>query len=384
MIDIIKLLMNKAHTFIYFIAQRIFALLPINDRKVFIDNFNGKGFSGNSKYVALELLKRNSGYKIIWVVNNDVDLKNFPESIITVKSRSIRAAYEIETSKYWIDNVRKNGFYKRKKHIYIQVWHGLLGIKLVEGQVSEKLSESYCRIAKLDSQATDILVAPCQRYEHIMKKYFWISPEKVICLGAPEFDALFANDISKKKRDIRHSLGIKNKKILLYAPTFRNNKKHDYFSIDFSKVLSTLAQKFGGDWVLAIRMHPNIMAVNHRNIKCPFIDVTNYDDCQELIIASDTLITDYSSIVFNSAIIHIPSFIHATDLKEYRDERDFEIPFSDLPFPISQTDDALLSNIVDYSNEKYNSNYDAFFSTIGVSFDNKASERVVDIMESLD
>lgn len=369
-------------TLVYFIALRTCALFPLNERKVFIDNFNGKGFSGNSKYVALELLKRNSGYQIVWVVNSDVNLKEFPKAIKTVKARSFRAAYEIETSRYWIDNVRKNGFYKRKKQIYIQVWHGLIGIKLVEGQVSDKLSENYCKIARLDSQATDVLVAPCKRYELIMKKFFWIAPEKVKYLGAPEFDALYKKDFSKKKRDIRISLGVDNKKILLYAPTFRSNNKYDYFSIDFSKVLSTLTLKFGGEWVLAIRMHPNIGSVNHKTIKCPVIDVTKYDDCQDLIIVSDALITDYSSIVFNSAIIHVPSFIHATDLKEYMNERDFELPFESLPFPISQTDDELLSNIIDYSVEKYNPRYDSFLSDIGVLFDDKASKRVVDIMES--
>lgn len=374
-------IIHKIQTMVYLAFIRIFSFFPVDSKKILFDNFNGKGYAGNPKYIAEYIIRRNEGYKLIWIVNRDVNPNDFPKNITLIKSRTIRAAYEVETSKYWIDNVRKTGFKKRKEQLYLQVWHGVIGIKKVEGQVSDKLDKKYIDSAKLDSKATDYLIAPCRRYKSIMEKSFWISSKKIHLIGSPEFDILY-NNIEKTKKSIKKKLEIGDKKILLYAPTFRENCSFDYFCVDFNNVLSALTKRFGGEWILAIRLHPNVHNPSYNSINSKWIDLTNYCDVQELIIASDAVITDYSSVIFSSAIIHIPSFIHAIDLDQYRTERNFEIKFCELPFPISQTNEQLVENIKKYDNMYTNVAIDRFFSKLGIVFDGKYSERAIDLLFS--
>ena len=372
-------IIQKTKTVIYLFFLRLFSFLPINSKKIVFDNFNGKGYAGNPKYIAEEILRKKNKYKLIWIVDNHTNDKDFPKKIQLVKNRTVRAAFEIETAKYWIDNIRKNGVVKRKNQIYLQTWHGVIGIKKVEGQVVNRLSTNYTDYAKRDSYMTNFIIAPCERYKRIMEKYFWISNKKIRLFGSPEFDVLYRAS-EEKKNIIKNRLKAFDKKILLYAPTFRDNPNFNYFSIDFSSVLDSLTRKFGGKWVLAIRLHPNVKKASFDNINCEWINVTDYSDAQEIVMACDAAITDYSSIIFSSAIVHIPSFVHTTDYDSYKNERDFEIRIEKLPFPISRTNKELVENINDYDSHSFNIAYDQFFFDIGMVFDGQSSKRVVDLL----
>lgn len=365
----------------YLCAIHFFRFFPINSQKIVFDNFGGRGYAGNTKYIADEIIRRKLSYEMLWIIDNKENCGDMPPQIKCIKKGSVRAAFHIETAGIWIDNIRKSNVVKRKNQLYIQAWHGLIGIKKVEGQVGENLPTRYLRDASMDSKAMDYLIAPCQRYAEIMKKFFWIDQKKVILSGATEFDALY--DISEEKKEkYREKLGLQGKKMLLYAPTFRIDPNYDYFDIDFKLVLDALVRRFGGDWCVGIRLHPNVKVTDYSRINCPFIDLSNYEDCQELIMITDALITDYSSVIFNSSIIHIPSFIHAIDIEQYRRERDYEIPLEELPFAVSCNNQQLIENINSYSEKEANEKYDRFFEKIGVVFDGMASKRVCELIQN--
>ena len=115
------------------IASYLFRVLPVKNNKIFCSNFGGRGYGDNPKYICEHLLSSSDKYDIVWEVN-DLD-EYMPEGIRKVKYLSFRAIYEATTSRVWIDNVRKNiWFRKRKNQLYIQTWHGGIGFKKAESK----------------------------------------------------------------------------------------------------------------------------------------------------------------------------------------------------------------------------------------------------------
>jgi CDP-glycerol glycerophosphotransferase len=107
----------------------LFRIFPIHKNKIFIQNFNGKGYGDNPKYIVEEILRRRFDYVLVWAVRPKFS-HNFPQAVKTVPYKRIRAIYEEVTAKIWIDNCRKQLYVrKRKGQYYIQTWHGTVNLK---------------------------------------------------------------------------------------------------------------------------------------------------------------------------------------------------------------------------------------------------------------
>lgn len=209
-----------------------------------------------------------------------------------------------------------------------------------------------------------------------------------IHVGSPRSDVLFTKYRKKKFMTSYPFLG--NKYILLYAPTFRrlgeNLTEVGYRNeLNFELIHQTMINKFGGEWVILLRLHPMVANCSKDMILPDFvIDVSNYQDSEELVAACDALITDYSSIMFEPAYINIPVFLLATDLDEYTsNERDFYIDYETLPFPIAKNNEELRENILAFDQNKYEANVAAFFDKYGVHEDGHAAERAAKFISDL-
>ena len=103
----------------------LFYFFKVNQKKIVITNFYGKGYGDNPKYIVEELLKKDLNLDIVWIVN-DLNYK-LPKGIRKCKKYSVKSIYEFMTSKIWIDNCRKYYFYnifKKSSTVYIQTWNG--------------------------------------------------------------------------------------------------------------------------------------------------------------------------------------------------------------------------------------------------------------------
>ena len=117
---------SKLAFYIRIFLYYFFGIFPIKKNKIFIQNFNGKGYGDNPKYIVEEILRRDLDFVLVWAVMPKLS-KNFPKGIKTVRYKSIRAIYEEATAKIWIDNCRKQLYVrKRKEQYYIQTWHGMI------------------------------------------------------------------------------------------------------------------------------------------------------------------------------------------------------------------------------------------------------------------
>lgn len=350
-----------------FYVCRIF---PIKKNKIVIDNYAGKGFGDNGKYIALELLKRRKKYDIVWLVRDKAE-NQFPEGIREVPYASLESIYEQATAKIWIDNLRKPTYVrKRKGQYYIMTWHGGIGPKKIEKEAEDTLQESYIQRAKNDSKMTNLMLAESDYTYCKYRNYFWYDGE-IMKFGSPRQDILFHcnNDL---KKYIFQKMGIKDDcHIFLYAPTFRNDMTEDdlkIYQLNWERLLETLEEKFKNKWIGFIRLHPNVAKLDqHHNLATNnrVFDVTSYPDMQELLCISDIVLTDYSSCIYDFALTLRPGFILARDFADYKKERDLCFDISQAPFPIATSEEALMKliknfNLIDYQ-KKVHKFYDDFF-----------------------
>ena len=369
------------YTFGYYV-MRIF---PIKRNKIVISSYGGKGYGDNGKYIVKELLNRHKDkYDIVWLCNNTND--EMPASVRKVKFKSVKALYEQVTAKVWIDNKRKGAFVrKRKGQKYIMTWHGGIGPKKVEMEAQEQLPAEYVRAAKNDSKMADLFIAESEWTYNLYRRAFWYSGE-IAKIGVPRQDILFEKNF-ELINEVRNKLGVtSNKKIFLYAPTFRENLSVDNLSIyelDWKLILDSLKTKFGGEWIGAVRLHPNVSALSrYLNLPECVLDFSQYSDMQELMCAVDALATDYSSVIYEFALTNKPAYVFAKDIEEYKQQRNIALPFEIIPFSISESSSELSRAIQLFNEEEYkHSLYKFFTEYCGYYEGGKASKQVCDIIE---
>lgn len=150
-------------------------------------------------------------------------------------------------------------------------------------------------------------------------------------------------------------------------------------------MLGALKEKFGGDWKILVRMHPNFVRYQNRLIPQNenIINVSEYPDIQELLVAADIAITDYSSCIFDFMLSRKPGFIYASDIKEFDNDRGFYYPLTSTPFPVATHNEELRKNILNFDYETYKIKVEEFLKDKGCMEDGHASERTVDLIEQI-
>ena len=362
-------------------------LAPISNKKILVSSYYGKGYGDNPKYIVEALLKRNQNYKIYWIVIDDGAKSTLPDGVKAVKLTSVLLPFHSATAKIWIDNCRREFmYYKKKGQFYLQTWHGF-ALKRIEKDVAEHLDQEYVENAIRDSKAIDLIVSDSKFMTGVYQNSFWYGG-KIAEFGAPRNDEILCTESQKKNRaKIQNYYHLpREAKILLYAPTFRADKSLEPYKIDFKRVMGACKEKFASDFVVLVRLHPNIC---ERSSELDFswgaliVDVSKFPDMQVLLSASDVVISDYSSLMFDFAISKKPCFQFATDIEEYKKDRNFYFPLDNLPFSVAKNNEELLRDISEFNQERYQKALDEFFSRVGMILDGKASEKCAEIIEDI-
>ncbi|MFT4412581.1 CDP-glycerol glycerophosphotransferase family protein [Fredinandcohnia humi] len=355
----------------------IFNCFPIKNNKIIFFSYYGSQYGCNPKYIS-EFILRNcppETFELVWAFT-DVKSKNHIEGVRKVKIMSLKYFYELCTSKVVITNFRMSDlFIKRKDQFYIQTWHSSLRLKQIEKDAETSLPQQYVEMAKKDSSQCDLLLSGCRYSTDIFKRAFWYNG-RIFEYGTPRNDLFFNNNFNKNK--ITNNLRIPdNHKIVLYAPTFRKNNVLEVYDLEFSRVINALQNKFGGDWTLLIKLHPHLIEKSSELQKgdSKVIDVTLYDDIQELLAISDVLISDYSSLIFDYSITNRPCFLYIPDVNKYtKNERNLYFDINDLPFTSAFSNEDMVMKIENFNYELYKSRLHNFLHYIGSFEEGKASE----------
>lgn len=352
---------------------------PINPYKAVFCNYNGKGFGCNPKYIALEMLKRNPNWDIVWVVKEDK--YEFPNGIRTVIWDSKEAIYEMATASVWVDNQRKLWYHrKRKKQFFVETWHGGAGPikKIGADNPSNFNNKPYEHTSHHMNKIVNVMVSNGKMRSEIYKRAFLYNGNILEC-GAPRNDIL-VNNYKIYETKVKKFFNIpKDSHIVIYAPTYRKGRKTDKMQLNGYRVLEALSKKFGGNWYMLKRLHPTMAQKACELDYGQFIiNSSEYDDMQELLAASDVMVSDYSSVISEFSIMKKPIFLYAEDISDYSRERDFYVDYFGLPYLIAEDEDKLVENISLFNQEIYERKVRDYHKKIGSVEKGTASESVVD------
>jgi CDP-glycerol glycerophosphotransferase len=379
LIDLIKdiafFIINGWRKFIYLICS----CFKIDNKKVFVNYFDGRGIGDHPKYIVKELIKECPNIKIYWVYRGKKEAQN---NIIFVKPFSVKAIFHQATAKIWISSVRMP-FYsiKKQKQYYFQSWHGGLAFKKIEQECEAALSKRYKRTCKHDSKMIDYWISSNADNTRLYKNFFWYHGGEILEVGSPRND-IFFNITNEQKKLLKKKFNIKDEKIVVYAPTFRKNNSFDAYDLNLIKLTEILEQEWGGKWKLVIRLHPRLLEKSNTFIQYneKIIDGTKIEDIQELLAITDLLITDYSSIALDYMITRNPVIIYASDIDEYKKDRDFHLKLEDTPFPVAISQKELEKIIKEFNLQTYQYKLNDFINEFKFFDDGTASQKIVKLI----
>lgn len=363
------------------IIMHFFRIFPINKKKVVFSSYYGRSINDCPKNISDVLHEIAPDLEQVWVLNNNVE---HPEYVECVKPGSLRSVFEFATSKIWIDNCRKPSWYdKRKGQFYFQTWHGGVCLKHVEKDASDTLTEEYINNAIRDSEMADYFISECEWRTQNFRDAFWYDGEVLRC----GFNRMNINPSIDYHDKVCRKLEIpNNNKLVLYAPTFRDDGRLSCYDIDYQSLVDVLKKKFGNEYTIIIRLHPNIAQLNNKiEYSDNVINGTQYPSIEELITASDILITDYSGCMFDGFRIEKIVLIYASDIEEYVvNERGFYFDLKELPAPIAVNNAELHSIISDFDLERYHKERKDFVDKLGYYKDGNfetVAEKILEIIK---
>lgn len=345
-------MLEKANKIRGVILTRVFSILSIKENWVLFESYKGMSYSCNPKAIFLELGGRGLGdYRCFWSFNDPEKFSLNNSS--SIKRGSILYYYVLARSKYCVTNV---DFVPLKKYqenqIRINTQHGI-PYKKMGIHRAQKGGLPRIRSNSSKDKVWDVLVSPSSYATRIFRECYLYSG-KVLEYGYPRNDVFFrCENISFLRRKYISSVG---KKIILYAPTWRdgdNNSFHEILSrIDLARLYSELNE----DYVIVLRFHHlvDVAQFDINDFDGFYVDLSSSTvDVQELLLICDILVTDYSSMMFDGAMLdkHQIFFTYDYDLY-HNDTRGSYMELKDrAPGPIVDTDSRLISAIKSHNKD---------------------------------
>lgn len=369
-----KLIFSLFLSFLFLPYRR----LKVQPNKVtFLTNRSDR-LSGNIKAVFHEMTKLD-GVEIV-VLSKKGDVKsNMPNLFRFFKEYATSKVIFVDDYYHFITFLRK-----KEEVTLIQLWHACGAFKTFG--FSRLGRDSYLRQGSYNHRQYDYVIVSSKEVIPYYAEGFGVALDKVIPLGSPRCDALENEQYIKlfNKKFYKMIPELKDKKILLFAPTFRGggmgNCHYPVEKFDIDKLLSQLDD----DWCVVIKMHPYL---NERPSYSQKFDDRVFDmsighDINDLLFVTDLLVTDYSSTIFEASIVNVPMIFYAFDLNEYSKNRDFYCNFSSfVPGKVVLSMDEMIEAI---NNQDYKSELIAPFRER--YFDNtagKATDNVVSFTKEL-
>lgn len=322
--------------------------IKVDDKTILFNSFGGKKFDDSPRVIFEYMIssEKYNNFKFYWVFDNPE--KYSIEKANIIKNNSLKFFIIALKSKYWITNsgIERGLKFKNKKTIYINTWHGTAIKHIGKDENNLKI--------KFNTSKPDIMYAQSNYDINIFSHVFDIPKENIILTGLPRNDEL--KNVTKKEIDrIKKELNIPlNKKVILYAPTFREYTRDKNGCILAPPInLKLWEQELGNEYILIFRAHyevNKILGIKESN----FIkNYSNYSKLNDLLKISDILISDYSSIMIDYSILERPIFNYTYDYEEYKEKRGMYFELSEkLPDNCIDNEKKLLNRIKNINYEK--------------------------------
>lgn len=358
-----------------------YKLIPIDEKMVIFISFHGRGYSDNPRAIYEEMRReeRFKDYKFIWFVKHHKSKNLDIPGAKIVEYFSFPYFYYMSKAKYWIINCKMPTYIcKKEEQVYLQTWHGTplkrLGHDIIapedatfyrSGVSFEQMCSSYDE----DVARYNYMISPNKFCTEVFQTAFAIDRPRLIETGYPRNDFI-TNATDEEVVALKKKFGFPlDKKILLYAPTWRDNS---YVTSGYTFELKADFHKWkeilGDEYIVVFK--PHYLIINHykddKSLEGFLYSVPAEAEINELYVLSDMLVTDYSSVFFDYAVQDRPIYFYMYDLEEYKDElRGFYLDiYTELPGKVYEDEKAMLEDIknevYDYSflkefNERFNS-----------------------------
>lgn len=350
----------------------------VNPHKIFFMTYDSH-YSCNPRYITEELLSRNLPVEIVWVVPNikTIPYEEFPPEVQLVKRGSYNMFEAQSNSKIWVDNALNCvwfGMPKKPGQVYLNTWHGSMGIKRLSGNRGWM-----CRAAQCN-KLTDYCICNSTFEEDVFRSTFW-SDVPVLKYGHARNDVFFQPDsCAELRKKAKEYFGVdEDTKLFLYAPTFRDNGTIDYEEVDYEALKNALEARFGGKWAILVRPHFKDRMRKRAIVVSEWLkDASNYGDMQELLPAIDVGMTDYSSWAYDYILMRRPLFYFAPDIANYDQGRGFYFSLESTGFPLAHNNAELLDVIKNFDAAAYQQKVAEFLENKGCYEEGRACERIVD------
>ena len=395
-------LRERVTAFITFYQKRkymkFYRKYKVDNKLVVFEAFNGRKYCDSPKNIYLCMLNdpKYKDYKFVWAFLHPEKFeyleKNKNTKVVKYHSEEYKKTYA--SAKYWFTPSRLPDYIVPKKdQMYIQCWHGTplkrLGYDIkVEGKNALHTVKEWSHLYEYDASRYAYMVSPSKFVSDVYRSAFNLkNVGKENCIiekGYPRNDSLFTFDdkyVSKLKRELNIP---KDKKIILYAPTWRDDqyKSGTGYSYNLALDFDKFKNKFGNDYIILFRTHYLIAEIIDLSKYDGFIyNVSDYSDINDLYILADIIITDYSSVFFDYANLKRPMLFYMYDLEDYKNNaRDFYFDLDELPGPIVEREKDLYNEIknIDKYWDKYKEKYEKFNKKFNYLDDAHASKRVLD------
>lgn len=372
---------------LYKVVYCFFNLLPVKN-KVVATAMRGRKYSDDPRFVVEELHRQRPNLDIVWFVDDRWPTNDLPSWIRTVpyyKFGMLKRIYEMATSKVWINSHLFEHFVQRKSNqLYIKVDHGSMPLKKVYLDVksTDKHGIAYKELIN-NAKIANVFVANSDFHVGLYRRAYAFKGPIYRC-GFPRNDEFVAPTTDYRK-NVREELQLQGENILLYVPTFRDNfeRTHDIdysvYAVDFDGLYNALKRKFGGEWVILQKFHPIMQIYVKSGNDLPFVkDVSSYANTQDLIAASDIVLSDYSSTIIDAAIAGVPGFTLCLDYDRYRKEREMYFEMEKLPFPFAKSNEELIANVEHFDENDFRKKWQVFSESIGMRETGHAAKDITD------
>lgn len=370
---------------IFAILYRIFCMLPLKKKQIFLVMTHDAGPEGNVAVLRDYIGGLNKGYRFYELKRLDT---YFGHSLRKMWHFFVVDSYRLARSSYvFLDNMFLPMAYIhfRSKVKVVQLWHGTGVIKKIGADANTgHLKE----LEYLANQNNTHLIVSSKTTKRIYQKSFSMGEAKVHITGMPRSDVFFQKERQQTQLQqfYKEYPQLKGKRLVLYAPTFRDwQVENPKLAMD----VEAFAGKLPEDVVLGLRLHPFVARNYHLSSdEKTVVDFSSYKSLNTLLFATTLLISDYSSIVFEYAALKRPLIFFAYDLKKFEETgRGFYWDYeSYVPGPVVREEDALLQQIrtlLDMPFTEYDERYhlSQFIEDTYQYTDGRSVERIVQLLE---
>lgn len=364
--------------------------LPYQKPTIVFESFGGRQVSDSPLAVYQVFKQFYPGYNLIWSIYPE--LKSFcrEHGMQYVVRNSVEWVSVMRRAQSWVSNARYPSWVKKSKFtFYLQTWHGTplkkLGLDIKQVTMPGTDTLSYHRNFTREANRWDALISPNDYSTNIFRSAFGYK-NQILKIGYPRNDELI-NTTADQIKALKEKMGIpQDKKVVLYAPTYRDNSfittgKYT-FKLPFS--LQKFQEQYGKDTILILRMHYLIAnQIDVSDFKDCVLNLSDYPNISELYLVSDLLITDYSSVFFDYAYLKRPILFYPYDYEMYKNElRGFYLDYEhELPGKIVHSEADMfteMKNALTHADMTNNERFQQFYDRFCAINSGDSSRKVVD------